>query len=491
VKRFSLQALLQQRTPLTALLAKMPCAAQVESAGLAGFDLVILDTEHGAAGGVELEHHLRAAQAVGLPALVRVPSADPAGVLAALDARAAGVVLPHVLDAESAEAAVVAAHYPPRGRRGVATSTRAGGYGTVGLTEHLRRARDETCVVVQIEDAAAVPRAGEILAVSGVSAVLIGVTDLSVSLGHPDAAHPEVEAAVAAIVAAASRAGSTVIAVAGNAAEAAAWRARGASVIAVVSTTLIRDAFARAVRDSGAAVSQREQGPLVLLPGMLGTGDLWDGVAPALAERVSVRIGRIDLDDSVPEMAESVLAAAPARFALVGHSLGGTVALEVVRRAPERVTRVALLNASARPASEAQLETWAELEQRTVAGDFAAFAHEFAVENLSPGRRSDGRLVERVESMALEVGPAAFRRQLAAQRSRPDLRPSLSRVSVPALVLTGGQDEISPRDVQAEVADGIHGSEHVTVEAAGHLTPLEAPDDVADHLLAWLERWER
>jgi 2-keto-3-deoxy-L-rhamnonate aldolase RhmA/pimeloyl-ACP methyl ester carboxylesterase len=489
VSRPPLAALLRQRAPLTALLAKMPCAAQVESAGHVGFDLVILDTEHGPAGSLELEHHLRAAEAVGLPVLVRLPSADPAPILTALDAGASGVVVPHVLDASAAEAAVAAAHYPPRGRRGVATSTRAGGYGAVELQEHLRRARAETCVVVQIEDSEAVPRAAEILAVPDISAVLIGVTDLSVSLGHPGASsQPEVETAVDAIVAAAARADVAVIAVADSAAAAAAWRARGASAIASVSTALIHAALARAARDTGANAPEAEREPLVLLPGMLGTADLWEEVAPALVERSLVRIGRIDLDDSVPEMAESLLAAGPPRFALAGHSLGGIVALEVVRRAPERVTRVALLNANARPASEAQLEAWATFEERTNAGEFAALAREFAVANLSPHRRSESELVDRVESMALAVGPAAFLRQLAAQRTRPDLRPTLPQVSVPALVLTGTQDEIAPRDAQEELAAGMRGCEHVMVAAAGHMAPLEAPAAVAEHLLTWLER---
>jgi 4-hydroxy-2-oxoheptanedioate aldolase len=126
--------------PLTALLVKMPCAREIESAGHTGFDLVVIDTEHGPGGGFELEHHLRAADAAGLPALVRVPSADPAGIGAVLDAGATGVVVPHVLDARGAAGVVAAAHYPPRGRRGFALSTRAGGYGAAGWHEHLERA---------------------------------------------------------------------------------------------------------------------------------------------------------------------------------------------------------------------------------------------------------------------------------------------------------------------------------------------------------------
>lgn len=234
--------------PLAALLAKMPCAAQIETAGYAGFDAVIVDTEHGPGDALELEHHARAAQAVGVPALVRVPSASPAAILAALDAGATGVVVPHVVDAAGAEGIVAAAHYPPRGRRGLATSTRAGGYGAVPLAAHLRRAAEETCVVVQIEDAEAVPRAEQILGVPGVSGVLIGANDLSVCLGHAGVlTHPEVEAAIAAVYAAGARTGTPVLAVVGSAEEAAVARRRGAAVLVSVATALIHRAFGAAV----------------------------------------------------------------------------------------------------------------------------------------------------------------------------------------------------------------------------------------------------
>jgi 4-hydroxy-2-oxoheptanedioate aldolase len=489
VSRAPLAALLRRGVPLTALIAKMPCAAQVESAAHAGFDLVVLDTEHGPAGGLELEHHLRAAAAVGLPALVRLPSAGPTGTLEALDAGAAGVVVPHVLDPAGAEAAVAAAHYPPRGRRGLALSTRAGRYGAAGLDEHVRRAREETSVVVQIEDADAVPRAAEILAVPDVSAVLIGTTDLALSLGHPGAPdHPDVAAAVAAVLAAAASARVPAMGVATSPGAAAAWRARGVAVVASVSTALVHDAFVAAARETAASTERGDREPLVLLPGMLGDGTLWDGVAPALAERAAPWVGRIDLDDSVGEMAESVLAASPERFALAGHSLGGIVALETARRAPERVTRLALLNASARPATEAQLAAWGELQARTEAGAFGDVARELAELNLPQNRERDAALETRVEVMALGVGAAGFLRQLAAQRTRPDLRSSLASIAVPTVVVSGSEDDVCPSALQDELAAGIAGAAHLTVDGAGHMSPLEAPGPVAEHLLTWLER---
>jgi pimeloyl-ACP methyl ester carboxylesterase len=247
-------------------------------------------------------------------------------------------------------------------------------------------------------------------------------------------------------------------------------------------------AFAAAAREAGATPAAAGREPLVLLPGMLGDGRLWDGVAPALEGRATPRIGRIDLDDSVAEIAESVLAAAPERFALAGHSLGAIVALETVRRAPGRVTRLALLNATARRASEAQVDAWATLRERTEGGEFVDVAREFARVNLPRDGARDSTLEEQMEAMALGVGAAGFLRQLSAQRTRPDLRPSLPDVDVPTLVVSGAEDQVCPRPLQDELAAAIRDAEHVTVEGAGHMTPLEAPGSVGEHLVAWLGR---
>jgi pimeloyl-ACP methyl ester carboxylesterase len=280
-------------------------------------------------------------------------------------------------------------------------------------------------------------------------------------LGHaPDR---EIEA----VTAAATRAGVPVLRVVDGA-----GRPDGAQVVAHVATNLIRDAFAAAVahpRRLGV-----EPVPVLLLPGMLGDATLWDDVAPTLG---GARFGRIDLDDSIAEMAATVLASAPERFALAGHSLGAIVALEIMRQAPARVTRLALLNASARPASEAQLTAWAAMRD----GEFDAVVRDFAMAN------TRAQLTERVEGMARAVGPRGLRRQLAAQASRPDSRPWLAAIAVPTLVLTGTEDAICPRELQEELVGGIPRARHVVVEGAGHMAPLEDPAAVAAHLQHWLE----
>lgn len=230
----------------------------------------------------------------------------------------------------------------------------------------------------------------------------------------------------------------------------------------------------------------RRRAELVLLPGMLGDVTAWDDVAALLLAEASVRTARVDLDDTVSDLAAGVLADAPPRFALAGHSLGGIVALEVVRQAPSRVTRLALLNSSARPPSEAQLAAWAQWRDRSASGDFPVVARELALVNLPTRRRHDARLVERVERMGRAVGEQGFLRQLRAQAGRPDSMPSLSSVTAPTLVVGSELDQVSPPALQRELADGIPGAELHLLRDCGHLSILEDPAGVAALLIPWL-----
>jgi 4-hydroxy-2-oxoheptanedioate aldolase len=466
---------------LRLLFVKMPAPAEVELAGLTGLDAVILDTEHGT--DQYLEEHLRAADTAGIPALVRVPGTDPAPILRALDAGATGIMVAHVTDAESAERAVTAAHYPPIGRRGLALTTRAGRHGTTRLSEHLRRAAEQTLVFVQIEDSEAVAQTDAICRISGVDAVLIGATDLSISLGHPgEPEHPEVTRAIRTITDQALARRVPVATVVSSRLEA---ESVTSQVVVFVATLLVRDAF-RAAAQSGYGASDPEVSePIVLLPGMLETAELWDDVAPALRELTSVQFGRVDLDSSVEEIAESVLASAPPRFSLVGHSLGALVALAIVRQAPQRVARLALINASARPPTQAQLDDWQAMADHAREG-FSELAARFARRNLPEQRQADPELIARVEAMANRCGSPALQRQIAAQQTRGDARPGLTTVEAPTLVISGVSDTVCPPDRQAEIAAAIPGARLERLEHVGHLAPLEAPGEVARLLSEWL-----
>jgi 4-hydroxy-2-oxoheptanedioate aldolase len=160
-----------------------PSASQVEIIGHAGFDFVILDTEHSSYEISAGENLIRAADAVGIPALMRVLESQPALIGKVLDYGAQGIVIPHVNTAADARRAVQGAHYAPLGARGAAPTVRATHYGHISWSAHLSRARSETLVVLQIEGKEGIENLDEIMAVDGVNVLFIGAFDLSESLG--------------------------------------------------------------------------------------------------------------------------------------------------------------------------------------------------------------------------------------------------------------------------------------------------------------------
>jgi pimeloyl-ACP methyl ester carboxylesterase len=190
------------------------------------------------------------------------------------------------------------------------------------------------------------------------------------------------------------------------------------------------------------------------------------------------------LDDCV----DRLLAELPLRFSLAGLSLGAIVALALLRRAPERVARLALLAVNPRAPRPDQQDAWAAQRELLAAGGTARALQEQLLPVLvSPGRRCPG-LDEVVLTMADEVGEAALDDQLAIQQSRVDERPALSGVGVPTLVLAGAQDALVPLERHEEVCDAVAGARLEVLEGIGHLTTLEAPDAVAAALSTWLRR---
>lgn len=225
----------------------------------------------------------------------------------------------------------------------------------------------------------------------------------------------------------------------------------------------------------------RSSDPLVLLPGMLGSASLWRGAfADASAERVL--LARIDTHDTIGALADAVLRDAPERFAIAGHSLGGVVALEIARRAPTRVTRLGLLNCSARAPSAAQRAGWQTMADSVRAGGFARIVSGFSEAMLPPAARSDRALQASIAAMAHDVGPAGLARQLNAQLHREDYLGTLATLRQRALVVSGSLDDVSPPALQAEMAAALPDATHLTIDGCGHMTPLEAPAVVRAHL---------
>ena len=163
---------------LLGVLLRMPAEELVEMCAVAGFDFVLIDCEHGPADLVPLRQHLALTAAYAVPALVRVGAAEPALVLRALDAGAAGIVAPHLDTAAQAAALVDSAHYPPLGQRGFATYSRAGRYGQVDSRAHQERLVAETLVIGMIESPQGVANARDILQTPGLDGIMIGTADL-------------------------------------------------------------------------------------------------------------------------------------------------------------------------------------------------------------------------------------------------------------------------------------------------------------------------
>jgi len=173
-----LKARLAGGEPLLGALLRMPAEELVEMVAVSGFDFVLVDGEHGPAEVTELRRHVVLAETHGVPTLVRVGGQEPALVLRALDAGAAGVVAPHVDTAAQAAALVASASYPPAGTRGFATYGRAGRYGLIDPADHLRRAAEQTLVFGMIESPAAVTEAAAIAATPGLDGIMVGIADL-------------------------------------------------------------------------------------------------------------------------------------------------------------------------------------------------------------------------------------------------------------------------------------------------------------------------
>lgn len=227
--------------------------------------------------------------------------------------------------------------------------------------------------------------------------------------------------------------------------------------------------------------------PLVLIPGLSCDARLYAPQWPALAPGRPILVAQHDRDETLGDIAERLLAVAPARFALCGLSMGGYAAFEVMRRAPERVTRLALLDTSAKPATP---ETNVPREQMIALAQKGAFDNVTTLlwqRLVAPARLSDEALRLDVRAMAEAVGADGFVRQQRAIMGRPDSRPGLGAIRVPTLVLVGEEDLITPPTEAREIAAGIGaGARLVTLAGCGHLATLEQPEAVTRALLAWL-----
>lgn len=225
---------------------------------------------------------------------------------------------------------------------------------------------------------------------------------------------------------------------------------------------------------------------LVLLPGLLCNHRLWRHQAAALEGRVRVMVGDLAQDESMAGMAERVLASAPERFALAGLSMGGYAAMEILRRAPERVERLALLDTTARPDAPEQSQRRKDAIAVAQGGGFDKIMPAMLPLLLHPDHLADPALTGLAKDMAAAIGAQAFIRQQTAIMARPDSRDSLAAINCPTLVLCGAEDALTPPDRHDEMAALIPGARRLTIAHCGHLSTIEQPAAVSSALAEWL-----
>ncbi|KAA0685778.1 alpha/beta fold hydrolase [Azospirillum brasilense] len=226
--------------------------------------------------------------------------------------------------------------------------------------------------------------------------------------------------------------------------------------------------------------------PLILLPGMPLDAALWEHQTNHLAEVAEPTVGDLTGHDSVAALAAAVLAQAPARFALTGLSMGGYVAFEIMRQAPERVAKLALLDTSARPDTPEQTATRQDAVRLVAQGRLRQVVAAGMPRLVHPDRAADITLVESVQAQAQRVGADGYARQQTAIMNRPDSRPGLGAIACPTLVLCGRQDAITPPALHEEMAEGIPGARLALIEDCGHLSAMEQPQAVTALLRQWL-----
>lgn len=226
---------------------------------------------------------------------------------------------------------------------------------------------------------------------------------------------------------------------------------------------------------------------ILLLPGMMCDERLWSHQIAAFD--VPVSVADTSKSDNFVDMAAQVLASAPPRFAMAGLSMGGILAFEIWRQAPERVTHLALLDTNPHP--DAPSKKSIRFEQ--IAAAAAGKLEELAIESLKPlylaeKNRDDKEMLKAILDMAIALGPDVFERQSLAVMNRPDSAPMLAGISCPTSVICGREDTICPVRFHEFMARKIPDAILVVIDDCGHLSSMEQPEEVTEELLRLFAR---
>ena len=227
--------------------------------------------------------------------------------------------------------------------------------------------------------------------------------------------------------------------------------------------------------------------PLVLIPGVLCNGVLWQAQVDDLGDVAHPTVTEEHTRHTdIGAIAGAVLAGAPEKFALAGLSFGGYIAFEIMRRAPHRVDRLALLDTTANEDTDARRVLRRNYIKQAQAGRFLGVTDRLLPNFIHPDRVGDTALVDKVKAMDLDVGRDGFVRQQTAVIGRPDSRRDLADIDCPTLVLVGRQDVLTPLERHVEMQAAIPNSELRVIEECGHLSTMERPEAVNQAMRDWL-----
>jgi pimeloyl-ACP methyl ester carboxylesterase len=227
--------------------------------------------------------------------------------------------------------------------------------------------------------------------------------------------------------------------------------------------------------------------PLVLIPGLLCNAQLWQSQVENLADIADIWIADHTRSNTMAGVARDVLADAPfASFALAGLSMGGYIALEIMRQAPQRVARLALLDTAARAELPEQTQTRMNFIAWAEHGQFDRVTEVLLPLLTHPSRQGERALTDTIKSMARNIGKDAFIRQEHAIMSRANSLALLAAIASPTMVLCGRQDALTPLARHEEIAAGVKGARLEVIEECGHLSTLEKPAEVNSALRRWL-----
>jgi pimeloyl-ACP methyl ester carboxylesterase len=226
--------------------------------------------------------------------------------------------------------------------------------------------------------------------------------------------------------------------------------------------------------------------PILLVPGLASSFRSYAPVAPALWPFGPVTVANHIRDDSMAAIARRILAEAPPRFALAGHSMGGYIAFEIMRQAPERVAKLALINTQARPDTPEASERRRAAMARVREGGLHDVIDEMFPLFVHPSRAGDAAIRKLIHDMGDDVGAEGYLNNQTAIMARVDSRPTMAAIRCPTLLITGDQDLLIPNTLSKEMAEGIAGARLVILRDCGHCPQPEQPQATATALVEWL-----